>query len=125
MAVGLATTGLWSVALVMDLVSIALRYTIAARLLAGWVSELEPRRAWAMGGTAAILLMIVPIGSTLVLRVGMPADPSGVVVVLAIGGAGEWVGLLLAFAMGLGRGTARRVAQRRVVPRLELGPAGG
>jgi hypothetical protein len=91
-------------------------FVIGGTLVAGYQARLRPRRAWMVGATAGVLLVLgVGLSDVLTAIPVQPFWPSPYLVVTA-----ARVLLLPAFLLGLGRGRVRREAPPRRVPQYEL-----
>ena len=97
----------------LSLATIGLVLVVATRLMSGFPSRLVPRRAWAVAVIAGAGLLVEQYGSALILGAAVQGQTLGVVVVVA--GSIGWVVLAVALALGLGRGTERRLGRRPLV----------
>ena len=106
---------------ILDIVSIAIGtagaaiwYIVVTRLMVGFAVGLVPRRAWALGALAGVLLIGETLAATVLTWSG---QASGVQPdlgpLLAAAASAVWVLLFLALALGLGGGTNRRPWERR------------
>lgn len=112
LAVSLALFGAW--------------YVIGLRLAVGFPAGLRPRRAWAVGGVAGALFVGERLATVLLSwAVGAGQVPEIAGPVTAVIASAVWVLLLVALALGLGRGSDRGAGDRRRIRRHELGPRAG
>lgn len=116
----LPRTWFTAVGVALGFVEIWLWLVIGARLVAGSVFRLRPRRAWILGAIAGVTILVVRLGYPL-LFITQP-DVPGLAEIAGVVASMPWIVLFLAFATGLGRGRERREERPRRLRLYVLNP---